>query len=206
MVRIGDLLVSQTGIQRVSYEDLLAAGLDLSGQIAAHIALTLNGQPVPITVNSPGTFGPGSTIEFYGQALDTLYTNTNVYTLWMDQASALRVNEDTTPADPLATPASYYMETALVNNNKGYDELSTTGDPWFDTRMVAYTSPVVGTTRSAWTITRTGAATPSLQVNVYGGTDFPGSPDHHVVMSFNGTQVADQTFDGSETRPWSMRT
>jgi hypothetical protein len=199
VVRIGDLLVSRTGIQRLSYADLLAAGLDLSGQPAAQIALTLNGQAVPIKVTSPEIFGPGSTIEFYGQALDTLYTDTNVYTLWINLALALRVDEDSTPADPNASPASYYMETALVNNNKGYDELSTTGDPWFDTRMVAYTSPMSWNYPISVDHYQAGAATASLQVNVYGGTDLPGGPDHHMLTSFNGMQVANETFDGLYT-------
>ena len=199
VIKVADILVSQTGIQRLSYADLLAAGLTLSGQPAADLAVRMNGNPVPILVSGASTFGPGSTIEFYGQALDTLYTNTNVYTLWVDHASALRVNEDTTPANSSATPASYYMETALVNHNNAYDELSTTGDPWYDTRMVAYTSSLNWNYPLSVDHYQAGAATASLQVNVYGGTDYLGEPDHHMVTSLNGTQVADETFSGLDT-------
>ena len=42
-VRVGELLIKQTGIYRVTYEDLLAAGLDLTDQPADDIALTANG-------------------------------------------------------------------------------------------------------------------------------------------------------------------
>jgi hypothetical protein len=198
-LRIGDLLVSQTGIYRVSYADLLAAGLDLAGQPAKDLALTNLGIPVPILVSGEDAFGPGSSLEFFGQAIDTLYTNSNVYTLWVDHAIALRMAEDHTAADLVSTPVPFYMETALVNKNIGYDELSTTGDPWYNQRMLVYTSA------ASWNFTvdvdhyLAGLATASVWADVYGGTDYNGSPDHHILTSFNGTQLADQTINGTDT-------
>jgi uncharacterized repeat protein (TIGR01451 family) len=195
-VRIGDLLVSQSGIYRVSYADLQAAGLDLAGQPATDLALKVNGAPVALLVGGGETFGVDSYIEFYGQALDTLYTNTNVYSLSLDRASAVRVNEDQTVADLNSPAVSYYMETALVDTNNNYNELSTTGDPWYNARLVTYTSAKSWSFPISVDHYQNGAASATLKVNYSGGTDYEGSPDHHVVASFNGTQVADQISDG----------
>lgn len=194
-LRVGDLLVSQAGIYRVTYEDLLAAGLDLNGQLAANIALTLAGQPVAIFVSSPETFGAGSFFEFQGTPADSQYTSNNVYTLWVDQAKALRVAIDTT-APAGSDPAPFYMETARVDKNVAYDALSTTGDPWYNARMVVYTAA------RSWNFPlpvdhyQAGAAPATLRVNMYGGINISGSPDHHVVLKANSITLADRQFDG----------
>ncbi len=65
----------------MTYEQLAAAGLDLAGVAADDIAVTLQGEPVPIRVEPPGPFGPGSFVELVADRLDTLYTGTNVYRL-----------------------------------------------------------------------------------------------------------------------------
>ena len=59
--------VSKTGIYRVTYENLLAAGYNLAGVPMASMGLTSQGRAVPITVFGT-TFGPGSYIEFLGEA------------------------------------------------------------------------------------------------------------------------------------------
>lgn len=198
-VHIGDLLVDQTGIYRVTYADLLAAGLDLTGQKAADIALMVGGQPVPMFVSGPDLFGEDSYFEFYGEGLDTLYTDTNVYALWVDKGSALRVGVDSSALSS-ESPAVYYMETQLVDDNKGFDYLSPTGDPWANSRMVVYQTP------KSWNFSINidnylpGTAPVSLWLNVYGGTDYKTTPDHHVQVKLNGSLVADHLFDGMVTQ------
>ena len=50
------------------------------------------GEPVAIRVQSSGRwFGPGAFVEFVGEALETLYTRTNVYTLRVSRKDARRV-------------------------------------------------------------------------------------------------------------------
>lgn len=198
------LLVDRTGFYRVTYEDLLAAGVDLSGVPSANIALINQGQAVPIYLVSGATFGPGSYFDFYGQAIDSLYTHTNVYYLANNSAMATRMPTDNTKPPRNAEAALYYMETAELNVNKAYSYSAPISDPWYDTRMLAYTSP------QSWTFTiETNQALPamaasSLFVSMYGGTDWSASPDHHVLLSFNGVQVADETFDGLANHPVTL--
>ena len=84
--------VDTTGLYRVTYEDLRAAGLDLQGIPVEQIALTNRANKIPIRVEAgttSGVFGPGGFIEFLGEALDTLYTTVNVYRLEIDRHESL---------------------------------------------------------------------------------------------------------------------
>lgn len=201
-VHVGDLSVNQTGIYRMTNADLLDAGLNLTGQKAADIALMVGGQPVPMFVHSEPLFGEGSYIEFYGEALDTLYTDTNVYALWVDPVNARRVTLDNTAFDPEREPAGYYMATKLVDINREYDPLAGNTDPWFNTRMMVPNEEHL----NSWTYDIEADhylpgidALTKLSVKVYGGTRFNNSQwDHHYTVNFNGTDLADLSFDGIE--------
>jgi hypothetical protein len=201
-----ELLVDRDGIYRVSYEQLAAAGLDLTGVPPAEIALTNRGGAVPITplrtTSGPAYrtlgFGPGWSVEFYGEALDDLYTSTNIYRLTLDEGLARRAG----PRRPVSrwrdtAVATRYMETLYVERDLGYSFSAPNGDPWYDTRMLAYTEP------ERWSFDLevdhlvSKATKTTLMVDLWGWTDFELDPDHHVRVSLNGQPVADELFDGS---------
>ncbi|HVF62195.1 MAG TPA: C25 family cysteine peptidase [Thermoanaerobaculia bacterium] len=193
------LLVGQTGIQRVTYEALAAAGLDLAGTNANQIALLHRGAAVPVRIVASSAkktvgLGPGGYVEFWGEALDTLYTGTNVYTLLRDPSSSRSIGTDA--RTPSGAPAPFYMETTRVERNRQYSFGSPIGDPWYDTRMIAFSAP------SSYTLDLpadgyvAGAAPAALTIEVWGSTVWPASPDHHLRVALNGTNVADTTFDG----------
>lgn len=106
---VARLDVTTSGIQQVTYEQLLVVGVDLAGVPAATLAITDREGPVPIEVLGAATFGPGSSIRFLGEPLDTLYTDTNVYRLHLDASLARRV----TVLDPNA-PAPTTTTTSTV--------------------------------------------------------------------------------------------
>jgi len=194
-----NIQVSQTGITRVTYEALQTAGLDLAGVPVSKITVLNQNQMIPAfvyTTDPAGAFGPGGYIEFYGQALDTLYTGTNIYTV---QVSSGAVNQlpkiDATPGTNPTIPGSYSY-TLAVNNRKGYVNTTPGDEPWYDTAMWTYTTP------ASWSFpfTVNGLADPSapssLDLTLWGGSAFYKNPDHHLRVTVNGISVADQTFDG----------
>ncbi len=195
------LEVSQPGIQRVSYEALKAAGLDINGVHPGVIALTNRGQPVPLHVSAGGkgakaVFGPGSFIEFLGEPLDTFYTKTNVYNLYLDEALAARIPTNSTKPAKDAKPALYYQETVRVADEVRYSFTSPNGDPWHITRILAR-----GPSATNFGVTVDQYAGPQapvlLTVGLWGGNDWPEVDlDHRVKLRFNGEQVADEVFDG----------
>lgn len=190
--------VDRDSLYRVTYEQLRDAGLDLAGVPSAKIALTNRGAGVPIFVKSGKVFGPGAFIEFYGQALSTLYTNTNVYQLHVDASLARRITWDTTQPNLRARPAGFYMETVTVDNNVDYSPSSPTDDPWYDTRLRAQSGRVASATRNfALDGYVPNAAAATLTVDVWGSSSWTQhNPDHHILAKVNGTTLADVRFDG----------
>ncbi|MFQ5524817.1 MAG: SdrD B-like domain-containing protein [Thermoanaerobaculia bacterium] len=182
------------GIYRVSYDDLAAAGLDFAGARRDWLALSAAGASVPMYVSPEPVFGPGSYIEFVGEPVDSLYTKTNVYRLSVNRRAAARVSE--LPFNGGGAAESFYLESALVENQVQYHFASPTDDPWYDLRLLAISGPVEASIPfdlEGWV---PGAAPVALDVALFGGTDFPSAPDHHVVLDVNGSQVADELFDG----------
>lgn len=106
---VARLDVTESGIQQVTYEQLLSVGVDLVGVPASSLAVTDRAGAVAIEVLGATTFGPGSSVRFLGEPLDTLYTGTNVYRLHIDPSLAKRV----TVFDPNA-PAPTTTTTTTV--------------------------------------------------------------------------------------------
>jgi hypothetical protein len=189
--------VDQDGLQRVTYEQLAAAGFDLLGVDPAEIALFEAGASVPLRLGGSETaFGPGSWIELVGRALDTLYTGTNVYTLAADRKAARRADLDRRGARKGAAAEPFYLETRSFEHDRAYSFAAPNGDPWYDTALTAFGGPFERSFEFEIDGYLEGAAPAALTVSMWGVTNWPQAPDHHVVVLLNGMPVADERFDG----------
>ncbi|MBK7781193.1 MAG: DUF11 domain-containing protein [Ardenticatenia bacterium] len=187
--------VKADGMVRVTYEQLLAAGIDLKAVVSSQLALVNRGRPVPVQVTSAArTFGAGSTIEFYGEAVKGQYTRSNVYDLVVNSALRQSIGVFKTAKKLSGTPAASYVETLTVDNNRAYGNTSPSDDPWYDMRMLVFGGP------GSWTVPVTvdsvAPGTGTLTVKTWGGTDWDGDDDHHLQAAFNGTAIVDGRFDG----------
>ena len=180
---------------RVSYEQLRTAGCDLRGVPAGSIGLRSRGQPVPVHVAGGRTFGPGSFVEFIGEALDSTYTRENVYRLTVDDAPA-QIAVDRKPPPRAAAPATTATATRSLGTRREYAFASPTGYPWFDTRMLVTTAPAEWAFEFDLDDLAAGAAAGTVTLDVFGGIALPAAPDHHVVVLLNGETVGDFRFDG----------
>lgn len=190
--------VDRSGIQRVTYEALVAAGAAFDHVKATDLVVENLGAQVPIYVGGDRFFGPGSYVEFVGESLDTLYTDTNVYVLRVDRKGA-RAAVDTSAPSAGTPAASYYLDTVEVEHNGEYS-FSAPEDPWFDRYLTAWGAPTQTDLELSLDHVVAGAPA-SLTVALWGVTDWPQSPDHHLVVSLNGTQLADELFDGLADHP-----
>jgi hypothetical protein len=191
-----EIHVDASGLHRVTHAQLAAAGFDLAAAAASSLALELGGVPVPIHVVAGSKFGPGSYFEFWGEALDTLYTTTNVYTLRTGVKKPLRAAVST--AGPTGAAPATYLEERRFERDLGYAFWSPASDPFFDTEMLVFGSP--GNWNLPFTIDGyVPAAGPATLVAVlYGGTSIANvSPDHHVEILLNGTSLGQASFDGT---------
>ncbi|MCC6297313.1 MAG: hypothetical protein IT469_11460, partial [Pseudomonadales bacterium] len=190
VARIG---VRERGMQRITHEQLQAAGIDLSGVPANQIALVARSGGVPRRVRGGALFGPGSSIEFFGEAAPGLWSRELYYLLQVDPAQAV----DMALIDRPVAPAQTSSHLALVEYapQNAYHEASPSGDPWYADRIVANGGP------AARSIALSGPAplgtTGELELVLWGGIDWPGKkPDHSVEVYFNGQLVASARFDG----------
>ncbi len=192
-----ELRVSATGWVRIGHEDLLAQAIDWSGTSARRIVLTRGSDAVPMRYEGPESFGPGSAVYFLGEATaDNLYTTTSVYRLSVSSRarSILRPVYAGAGANPPMTAAP---ETLLHNPNRGYDMTSAHTDPWYAKRIVRVNAPLVGADESFNVPDRSpNSLGERIEVGIWGGTNFPASPDHSVRLLLNGTEIAQRQFDG----------
>jgi hypothetical protein len=194
-----DLLVSGTGIHRVSYETLLSQGFDFAKVQSIDLALSSGGAQVPIRVVAGKFFGPGSYFEFWGEAVDTIYTDTNVYRLEVAKKVGLRVAVDGTGPGTGAALAAY-QDTVKVATNAVYSLLAPGSDPFVIREMQAFSSPKTYNFSFAVDELVAGAGPETLHVDLWGATDYGGTSDHHVRVLLNGVQVADEVFDGASRK------
>jgi subtilisin-like proprotein convertase family protein len=186
--------VNKTGIQRITYEQLVAAGVDWQGISADEISLSFESNAIGRFVSDP-VFAAGSFIEFVGLETKTLYTKTNVYELKIDASLVNNVVSDVSN-NYLVDPSAYYMAENKHDADLKYSFASPTDSPWY------FTSLLVRDTQIDWTypllaphILDNGVQS-QLRFNAWGGTDFPETNDHHLQVLLNNQLVSDIVADG----------
>ena len=133
--------------------------------------------------------------SLWGEGLETLYTSKNVYQLGVTRRPGLRVEEESSFA---GSPApEWYLETKKVERNLRYHFASPTGDPWYESRILALSTPVERSYALELEDRLEGVGRVDLEVVFWGGTDYPEAPDHHVVVSVNGIELGDRYSDGA---------
>lgn len=204
---IVNLLTSETGMQRVTYEYLRDAGADLAGIKHRTFGLTRNDSaktPVEIYIKGQdkqfgktNTFGPGAYIDFYAQQNDSLYTDQIAYTLTIgDRAKVLRMNKVKPRFNKRAAISSVYQHTQIVEENNVYDSLAPSfKDPWH----YGFTISARATSPYNFTLDNVanGSNTASVEVEMFGLLDyaFEGN-DHHYEVLINDVKIAEEQFDG----------
>ena len=192
--------VRETGLYRLSYAELLAAGVPVStGLATSSFQVYGAGSEVAIQVidvDSDGVFEAADALVFYGQAVASKYTADNVYWLTYGQSAGLRMgSRDGTPGGAL-TPAYYAAQRPMevsnwyVPNAPGDDDL----ERWFWDYIYAPSRP-------SWTHTFTLTApyvgdypAARLTVSLLGYLQNAINPDHHVRVLLNGTQVGGEVW------------
>jgi hypothetical protein len=202
--------VDADGIYRVSYDDLLAAGMDVTHTNPMSFALSNQGQPVAIEWfgDQDALFEPGEGFTFYGQefrgtVMEEKYTDVNVYWLVDQGPSGPRVaGADGTPAG--APPATSYRATVHLEEDLKWNTLHTVdperpdGETWQDTWFWKYaygggeaTLPVTLTAKAPGDYT----ATVRLKQFSDCRDSTPLGP-HRVQLLLNGLVLDDDTWEG----------
>ncbi|MBL4660892.1 MAG: hypothetical protein JKY19_11095 [Alcanivoracaceae bacterium] len=200
-----NLKVISNGIYRVQYTDIINLGVDLTGVNLTNISVMHNGVNVPVKIVSANqiTFDQNSYIEFVGISAKNLYQEGSIYSLVLDE-NILITDSGITPQQNQQTVA-YYLHKEKYANNNDYSFGAPIDDPWFAKRMLAIGSEVTETLDFDINNLLTQADV-QIEMNIWGGTDYLQSPDHHVIYEVNGSVVDDFRFDGitSDIREYNI--
>src|SRR6185437_11647074 len=188
--------VSQSGWYRLTQPELVAAGLNQNSD-PRRLQLFVAGNEIPIIVNANGSrFEAGDSIEFYGQALDTLSTDTQVY--WLINGSSLG-KRITRPKAPKPTTQDW---TSLLGGSFGLTVERADKLIYFSSLLNGEASNIFGPVITSNPVTQnltvnnldTSSTRAQLAVTLQGATE----GDHEVQVQLNGTSVGVVSFTGRQ--------
>ncbi len=195
--------VSQAGMQQITYDMLAAAGGLPSEVDPNYFMLFYGGQMIPCFINGEddGWFDSNDSIIFYGEEKLEKYSNLNTYWLVLaDSPTGLM------PGTRDLSPGTASLRTTIrrvvrLEQNISYQS-RTKGSDLLDRFLWQFLYALTPGTPTTWSTT---ANLPNatdeagrISINFSGLTDYSDVyPDHHVLISLNGTQVGDLEWDGA---------
>jgi len=203
------LVTDQTGMHRITYEQLREQGANLRGVRHQRLGLSLNGEPVAIRTTGrewrgrrSRFFGPGGYIEFYAPGSDSRYTADQAFTLSVlsrRQLASQRIDfgVQRNVFNPAESTSEQYTHTDLVEENNFYDQFSPSpNDPWvYGETLSLFPTPVYNFSLNNVVGEN---ALAQVKVEMYGVLDFEiEGNDHHYDVEINGVTVGDRQFDGN---------
>ena len=212
--------LAESGVYRVTFEDLVEAGLESKQRESAKLSLSNQGQPVPVWLADGGDqhFGPGDWIEFVGTHLagkaqhSNPYSNRNVYLLDWDGNKIQRMIGSPPPPDQQIATGDASGLRARRDQHLEHDrflirlsshEVKELEEPevWFWTKLTHIDSEPFEVPLNLSDLDPSGGATVSLRIhfrglsNRFGGAN-DNVPGHRVEISLNGSLVGPAEWDG----------
>ncbi len=194
------ICVKRDGIYFIDRQQFEQAGFNVTDRDPKYIKIFFKGSEIPIFIygQEDGIFDETDYIEFYGRKSRNDYTHTNVYWLtWDDSTPGKRMTfkDGTTTGAPRLTSSrqtvhfeteTYYF--TAMPNGEGKDH-------WFWDYFIAPKSSDL--TFDIQHVADTSAEDCSFEIEFFGYSDDELYPDHHTIVSLNGTQLMDDTWDGA---------
>ncbi len=196
-----DIRIPETGLYRITYDDINALGIDWGNVKKRNIAVTFKGKPVARFISgAQNQLRSGSAIEFFASTPtgdDARYIDQNVYQLQLDSSLALPM--PLIAHKPSASDANTASTTGLsitnIGENNTYSSLAS-GDPWTDADIFSFGQSAEKTYNLSLDDVAQNS-TGRLTASLVGGLNLSGDvPDHHVLVYVNDVLVADTTSDG----------
>ncbi|MCU0500806.1 MAG: C25 family cysteine peptidase, partial [Anaerolineae bacterium] len=188
------IAVSADGIYEAPASDLRAAGFDLAKADARTLSLTTGGRAIPFEVLGEGD---QRVLRFYGQALGPkAQTAQNIY--WLSKqpsgagqaAGPITIRSAAPPSG--MKPSTVVSATVHAEEQRQWVAKAGPGDDrWMWQTIFA---PVEA--KFTISVPYPAGGDGELRVRAWGNSSAPADPDHHWLLSLNGTQVADVRWDG----------
>ncbi|HEW98240.1 MAG: hypothetical protein DRR16_23055 [Candidatus Parabeggiatoa sp. nov. 3] len=198
--------ITEAAIYKLSYQDLVDAGLQPQWMKPEHLHLFNQGQEVAIQVISESPFQPGDEIRFYAKGIDNAFTDINVYWLyWRKKGFGKRMAQLDGSVTAEGEKTEAFFERLHFENNQSF-WLETPNAPeqdyWFWQRQNA------GETKEYTLKVPSPASEPNdvtVRVNFQGRSTAPPHPNHHTVITLNGSVIGEAFWDGDLPYTQEMR-
>jgi hypothetical protein len=187
------LMTEAAGVYTVPVDALRTAGFDLATVSPDALSLTRAGQPVAFELVGEGK---NRALRFYGQAqVQTAYSGQSHYWLARTTAGAAEPAAIAVrTAVPVGVAATNVVSaTVRAEEQKHYDGMAAPGDDrwlWQSIFAPAEIQAAIQAPHAA-----EGEAT--LRVRLVANSSGTVNPDHHLILSINGTQITDEKWDGA---------
>ena len=187
--------VDQVGVYEIAHSDLEAAGVDVGGLDPRTLRLKNRGEEIAVHVvgEADGSFDPGDHILFYGQNMNTRYTDVNVYWLSWGAGDGKRMPALDGAPDGTAPVPRHFRNMRRLEEDYNYQTALPSGpddDRWYWDFIWA-TSPTV----VSYTTTLKHIATAPLSATIRGlFKGYDAVPKHHTRVYLNGHLVDDATW------------
>ncbi len=188
------IVVEADGIYEVTASALRSAGFDPATTDPSTASLSAGGQPVAFQVIGEGS---SRSLRFYGQALKPdAHTAQNVYWLEKPSGGATQagpaIQSRSARLVPEIAPTTVVSVTVRAEEQKQWVPKAGPGaDHW-----VWQTVFAPGEARVNLALPHPAGGEAFLSIRVWGNSSAPVDPDHHWILSINGTQIADPRWDG----------
>ena len=191
------LMTEADGVYTVPAAALRAAGFDLATVSPETFSLTRDGRPVAFQVVGQGK---NRALRFYGQApAPTAYTGRSVY--WLAPAGtgaagpAAIAGRTAAPAGAAAdvTPTTIVSATVRAEEQKHYDGMAAAGDDRWLWQPIFAPAEIQASVQAP----HAAAGEATLRLRLVANSSAPVDPDHHLILSVNGAQIADEKWDGA---------
>ncbi len=209
---IGTIQVADRGIQEVSNSSILSAGIYLPEEDYNSLGIEFRGEPVPVeyVYDESGNF---EAIRFFGESIDSYpeigrHSSTNAYILTStDTPLLMQKLEVDGPVEPL--PKGFQAWNQKYLNYQDNPQLLKTKETHPNYYWGAYFGPRANRDdRFARVFFDLGnldtdaASTCTIEIELFGRTDLPVSPDHLLEFNLNGEVLGSTTFDGTTSHKY----
>jgi len=188
------IAINQTGWYHLNMTDLMAAGLSPAANPQT-LQMYVGGKEIPIKINlaNRAMLSGGDSIEFYGSALDTPTTNTQVYWLVSGSQTGKRIGIAQSPATSAVNNQSSFQYTVESRERSIYFSSLRNGDAenWFGKVINASPASEVITIHDK-DVTSNGQA--QIEFALQGVT----AGQHQVLVMLNGQPISTVNFNGTD--------
>ncbi len=192
------------GLHRLTYNDLVGAGVPLASVDPATFAMHYLGQPVAIHVMGDGDarFEPDELVVFYAQPYQGRYQTSNVYWFTYGAEPGLRMAERTvtpTGSEPLITTITQTLHVELDSEYRTQFPLPQDADHWFDWPLSPDSATAVVTATRTYDLALDDALTGGtlrIRAALHGGANHALNPDKSIAITLNDHYVATHQWEG----------